>query len=217
MATSCHCPHMEFEAVVRRRRMTRRFAPDEGVPSQVVADLVALAQRSPTAGFSQGWDMVALEEAADRRRFFDAAIESPPPASPDPWLAGVSAAPVLLLCVADPQAYLDRYAEPDKGWTDRALDRWPIPYWDTDTAMAAMVVLLGATDRGFASLFFGVPASRHAAVRVAFDIPHDRRIVGVIALGRELRQAPSPSLRRGRRPLASQLHRGRFGTPGASR
>jgi hypothetical protein len=69
--------------------------------------------------------------------------------------------------LADPTAYLDRYAEPDKGWTDRSLDRWPIPYWDTDTAMAAMVVLLGAVDAGLGALFFGVPGTRHDALKAA--------------------------------------------------
>ena len=36
-------------------------------------------------------------------------------------MRGVSAAPVLIVCCSNPQAYLDRYAEPDKGWTDRDL------------------------------------------------------------------------------------------------
>src|SRR5690349_24347930 len=32
------------------------------------------------------------------------------PRAPDAWLRGVSAAPVLVLCLSDPDAYLDRYA-----------------------------------------------------------------------------------------------------------
>lgn len=206
---------MEFTDVVRARRMTRRFDPEQPVPLAVVRELITLAQRAPSAGFTQGWDVVALLDAADRERFWGATTE--PGRTPDAWLTGVSAAPVLLLCLADPTAYLDRYAEPDKGWTDRSPDRWPVPYWDTDTAMAAMVVLLGATDRGLASLFFGVPAEAHEQVRAAFGIPADRRLVGVIALGTELAHRPSPSLKRGRRPLDEVLHVGRFGAPGASR
>lgn len=203
---------MEFEDVVRRRRMTRRFAADQPIPYAVVRDLVDLAQRAPSAGFSQGWDVLALTDPADRDAFFATAAERS--GEPDPWLRGVSAAPVLLLCLADPTAYLDRYAEPDKGWTDRSLDHWPIPYWDTDTAMAAMIVLLGATDRGLASLFFGVPAGRHEAVLEAFGVPGDRRLVGVIALGHEAQRLRSPSLNRGRRPLDDVLHTGRFGVHG---
>jgi nitroreductase len=117
--------------------------------------------------------------------------------------------------LSDPTAYLDRYAEPDKGWTDRSPDRWPIPYWDTDTAMAAMLVLLGAVDAGLGALFFGVPGPRHEAVKAAYAVPPDRRIVGVIALGHEAERVRSPSLRRGRRPWGDVLHLGRFGASGS--
>ncbi|MCA0335792.1 MAG: nitroreductase family protein [Actinobacteria bacterium] len=204
---------MDFEQVVRARRMTRRFRPDLPVPAGTLEELVALAQRAPSAGFTQGWDVVALVDAADRAAFWDAVAD--PDRPPDAWLRGVSAAPALLVMVADPTAYLDRYAEPDKGWADRSPDRWPIPYWDTDTAMAAMIILLGATDRGLASLFFGVPGPAHDPVRHALSIPADRRLVGVIALGTEEAAVRSPSLARGRRALDSVLHLGRFS--GASR
>lgn len=234
---------MEFTEVVRRRRMVRRFDPDRPVPEQTVRDLVALAVRAPSAGFSQGWEFLALLSAPERARFWNAAGPAPLPSpagepsrriprsprvrqapeapsstppqqparSPDPWLVGVGSAPALVLCLADPAAYLDRYAEPDKGWTDRSLDHWPIPYWDTDTAMAALLILLGATDRGIGSLFFGVPADRHEAVKVAHGIPGGLRIVGVVALGHEVERVRSPSLRRGRRDVDAVLHVGGFG------
>lgn len=208
---------MDLREVVSRRRMVRRFDPDRPVPLDVVRDLVALAQRAPSAGFTQGWDVLALLDAADRERFWEVAREERSPA-PDPgsaWLRGVSAAPVLLVLLSDPAAYLDRYAEPDKGWTDRSPDRWPIPYWDTDAAMAAMLVLLGATDRGLGALFFGVPAGRHEAVKAAYAVPPGRRVVGVIAVGHEAQRVRSPSLKRGRRALGDVLHVGRFGAPSA--
>ena len=224
---------MQLRDAVRRRRMVRRFDPDRPVPAEVVRDLVELAQRAPSAGFTQGWDVLALT-GEDRAAFWAATREEDggedsggadsggadsgdgggPAGAADPWLQGVSAAPVLLLWLANPTAYLDRYAEPDKGWTDRSLRRWPVPYWDTDTAMAAMVALLGAVDAGLGALFFGVPAQRHDAVRAAYGIPPDRRLVGVTALGHEARRVRSPSLRRGRRPLEEVLHVGRFGASG---
>ncbi len=200
---------MELVAAIRSRRMVRRFAPEPAVPLTVVEDLVALAIRAPSAGFSQGWDFVALLTPAQRDRFWKAATACSD--SPDPWLAGVRAAPAVLLCLANPTAYLDRYAEPDKGWSDRSLEHWPIPYWDTDTAMAAMLILLGAQDLGLGALFFGVPAACHDSVRSALAIPTDSRIVGVIALGHEERRVRSPSLRRGRRGVGEVLHVGSFG------
>lgn len=208
---------MDLIDVVSRRRMVRRFDPVRDVPLDTVRDLVRLAQRAPSAGHTQGWDVLALTDARDRDRFWEVTRErtTTEPDQSSAWLRGVSAAPVLLVMLADPTAYLDRYAEPDKGWTDRSLDRWPIPYWDTDTAMAAMIVLLGAVDAGLGALFFGVPAARHDALRAAYAVPPGRRVVGVIALGHEAQRVTSPSLRRGRRPLRDVLHLGRFGASAA--
>lgn len=204
---------MDLIDAVSRRRMVRRFDPDRDVPLDSVRRLVELAQRAPSAGHTQGWDVLALTDPRDRARFWEVTRERS--GEPDAWLRGVSAAPVLLVMLADPTAYLDRYAEPDKGWTDRSLDRWPIPYWDTDTAMAAMIVLLGAVDSGLGALFFGVPAARHEELKTAYAVPPGRRIVGVIALGHEAQRVKSPSLKRGRRPLGDVLHLGRFGASAA--
>ncbi|MGL5928912.1 MAG: nitroreductase family protein, partial [Dermatophilaceae bacterium] len=102
---------MELREAVVRRRMVRRFDPRVPVPAEVVRDLVGLAVRAPSAGFSQGWDFVALLDATDRATFWSAASGSRPD---DAWRRGVSAAPALVLCLSDPERYLDRYAEPDK-------------------------------------------------------------------------------------------------------
>lgn len=211
---------MELRDAVRRRRMVRRFDPDEPVAPDVVRDLVGLAVRAPSAGFSQGWDFVALLSPEDRAVFWDATDPSdatdPTDSSdagsaPDAWRRGVSAAPALVLCLSDPGAYLDRYAQPDKGWTDRSTEHWPVPYWDTDTAMAAMVLLLGAEDAGLGALFFGVPVERHRAVLAALGVPAGRRLVGVVALGHEAQRVSGSARTRARRPLDEVLHVGRFG------
>ena len=114
--------------------------------------------------------------------------------------------PVLVLCCSDKERYLDRYAEPDKGVTDRDEGFWPVPYWDIDTGMAALLILLGAVDAGLGSCFFGIPVGRHKAVHAALAIPPDRRLVGVVSVGpgagpaQPLAEAGS-SPRRGDRPL----------------
>lgn len=192
--------------------MVRRFDPESPVAPDLVRDLVGLATRAPSAGFSQGWDYLALLGREQISTFWSAATEQDD--EPDAWLRGIMGAPALVLCLSNPTAYLDRYAEPDKGWTDRSLHDWPIPYWDTDVAMGAMLLLLGAVEAGLGGLFFGVPAEGHDAVKEALGIPGDRRIVGVVALGRELPHPKSPSLRRGRRPVEDVLHFGRFGASG---
>lgn len=208
---------MELRDAVRHRRMVRRFDPGSTVPPDAVRDLVALAVRAPSAGFSQGWDFLQLADQRDRDAFW-AATREPGGAgeewAPDDWWTGVSAAPVLVLCLSDPGAYLDRYAQPDKGWDDRSPERWPVPYWDTDTAMAAMIMLLGAEDLGLGALFFGVPGPRHDAVRDTFDVPQGRRIVGVVALGHEAERVSGSARTRRRRGVDEVLHTGRFGASG---
>lgn len=189
--------------------MVRRFDPGQPVPRASIRTALEAATRAPSAGFSQGWDFVVLDTADQRGRFWAAAAQ--PGGEPDAWLAGVSAAPVLVLCCSDPDTYLDRYAEPDKGWSDRDPARWPVPYWDVDTGMAALLILLSAVDQGLGGLFFGIPPEAHDAVRRAHGIPQSRRLVGVVALGHEEERVTSPSLRRGRRPLDEVAHWGGFG------
>jgi hypothetical protein len=39
--------------------------------------------------------------------------------------ASVQTAPLVIVPLSSKRIYLDRYAEPDKGWTDRDEGRWP--------------------------------------------------------------------------------------------
>ncbi len=206
---------MEFREVVRRRRMVRDYDPDRPVSPEVVERALAHAIRAPSAGFSQGWDFLVLDAPADRQRYWEAATDATATGEVDTWLAGMRDAPVLVVCLADKDAYLDRYAEPDKGEADRDEGRWPVDYWDVDTGMAALLVLLTAVDEGLGACLFGVPVPRHDAVRAAFDIPPGRSFVGVVSLGHpavdETRMGSARS--RPRRGVADVAHHARFGTP----
>ncbi|TWP37058.1 nitroreductase family protein [Leekyejoonella antrihumi] len=202
---------MELEQAIRRRRMIRRFQPDAQVPHEVVARIAELALRAPSAGFSQGWDFVVLRDPAEREAFWGATTGDGPP---DAWLRGVRTAPTLIVCCSDKGSYLRRYAAPDKPWQDQDEAHWPVPYWDIDTGMAAVLMLLVAVDEGLGGLFFGVETDRQGAVHGALAIPPDRTIIGVIALGYPDQQQPSGSTRsRRRRPVREVFHSGRFGTP----
>jgi nitroreductase len=202
---------MDFAAVVRSRRMVRSYQPGRAVSDAVLDRVLQNAVHAPSAGFSQGWDFVVLRRPEDLERFWE--VTTDPQEEPDEWLQGMRTAPVLVVCLSDPGRYLDRYAEPDKGWTDRDEARWPVPYWDVDTGMAALLMLLTAVDAGLGACFFGVPHERRAAVLAALGVPADRRIVGVVSLGHVAPDRRSPSLRRGRRRVDEVAHDGRFGVP----
>lgn len=198
---------MEFSDVVRRRRMVRAYDPTRPVARAVVNELLEHATHAPSAGFSQGWRFLVLQSDAEREAFWTA---TDPRGVPDPWLAGMRTAPVLVVVFSDKKVYLDRYAEPDKGWADRDESRWPVPYWHIDTGMAALLILLGAVDRGLAACFFGIPEEHWPALRKAFAVPERLTPIGAISLGYRAQDRRSPSLRRGRRPLSEVVAYGSF-------
>ena len=140
--------------------MTRRFSA-EPLPADLLVDLLDLARRAPSAGYSQGVHLLLLD--GDQVPWFWQVTGAG--AWFDKVSPGVTTAPAIVLPLADPGAYTARYAEPDKaepvleGEEGPGLDReeaWPVPYWLTDTAMAVQNLLLLAEDRGLGALFFGL-------------------------------------------------------------
>lgn len=195
--------------------MVRSYSSDPVDPA-VVDRALHNATRAPNAGFSQGWAFLVLDTPADVRRYWEATAEDVD--HPDAWLAGMMRAPVVILPCSSKAAYLRRYAEPDKGWTDQDEARWPMPFWHMDAAMAALLILQTATDAGLASCFIGIPTPRVDAVRDAFGIDPDFDPIGVVTLGHAAGggAAGSPSRRR-RKPVADVVHRGRWGSQAGHR
>ncbi len=209
---------MELREVVRRRRMVRRYT-DEPVDPAVVDRALEHATRAPSAGHSQGWAFVVLDTPADVARYWAACTDEAARAAPDPWLAGMMRAPVVIVPCSSRAAYLERYAEPDKGRTDRAEARWAMPYWHLDTAMASLLILLTAVDEGLGACFFGIPPERYPALRAELGVPEDHTPIGAITLGH---RAPEPgprgsAARRPRRGTTSVVHRGGWSTSVSSR
>jgi nitroreductase len=199
---------MELRAAVEARRMIRTYDPNRLVSREVVDGLLRLAVRAPSAGHTQGWRFLVLDDITSRSSFWSATADG----EPDSWLSRLQTAPVLVLVFADKEAYLDRYAEPDKGWTDRDEAHWPVPYWDVDAGMAAMILLLAAVDAELGACFFGVPGEKWDDLRASFMVPQRLRPVGVVSIGYPAPDERSPSLRRGRRPFGEVVSYGSFGS-----
>ncbi|NNU26083.1 nitroreductase family protein [Isoptericola sediminis] len=199
---------MEFRDVVRRRRMVRRFGPDPVDPA-VVDRLLAHAVRAPSAGFTQGWSFLVLTTDAERERFWRATTPADSARDMSRWLAGMRTAPVLVVALASKAAYVGRYAEPDKGWTDRDEARWPVPYWHVDAGMASLLMLQTAVDEGLGACFFGIDAGSLDRFREAFGVPAEWAPTGVVAVGHpETGGAKGSPARRRRKPLDEVVHRG---------
>ena len=187
---------MEFSEVVRRRRMVRSFE-DRPVPREALERVLRDAQRGPSAGFSQGQAFVVLEDAVDRDRFWARV-----PAS-----EGVRRAPVVVVVLSSKHAYLQRYALADKYGSGLDVETaWPVPYWDVDTGMAVMLLLLSAVDAGLGALFFGIFRDPDS-VLADLGVPSEYHVVGAVTLGYPAAgERSQPSLKAGRKPAEEVVH-----------
>lgn len=191
--------------MVRRRRMVRRYDMSRPVPPEVVDRLTANGLRAPSAGFSQGWGFLVLDRPDDVGRFRHAAT---PAEDRDNWFAATFEAPLVIVPFANKDAYLDRYAQPDKGFADRSDAWWPAPFWDIDTGFAALLILLTAVDEGLGACFFGIPIERIDTVRDAFGVPEQYRPIGAITVGYP--DEPPRDVSDRRLPTGQVVHRGRW-------
>lgn len=200
---------MDFEDLLKRRRMVRHYAP-EPVDERRLARILRSARRGPSAGFSQGQSFVVVTDPKRRQEI--AAIAGEPgyvERGFDPWL---SSAPVhIVVCVSE-QAYHERYREPDKlaGEKERP---WPVPYWYVDGGCALMLLLLAATNEGLAAGFLDLDAEGYAALKELLGIPVEVQPIGLVTIGYPAPDRPSGSLARGHKPEAEVVHRERWRYP----
>lgn len=198
---------MDFGAVVRRRRMVRSYLRDP-VDAEALDRILDAGRRAPSAGNTQGLDLVVLDGPEQTAAYWDTTL--PPERRPTfPWPALLDA-PVLVLVVVDPAAYVRRYAEPDKAHTGlgEGSDAWPVPFWFVDGGAAVMAMLHAAVAEELGALLFGV-FEHEEAVRIRFGIPAGRRLVATVAIGHPADDdRPSSSGGRERRTLDQIVHRG---------
>lgn len=192
---------MEFQDVIRKRRMVPTYDLSRPVPRDIIQRLVDNAVRAPSAGFSQGWGFLVLDEQDGIGKFRQAVT---PEQDADGWLAANVAAPLIIVPMSNASAYLDRYAEPEKGHTDRDTSWWPAPYWDIDTGMAAMSMLLTAVNEGLGACFFGIPRPTYPSFRAAFGVPETFTPIGAISFGYS--DEPVRDLRARRRRTEDIVH-----------
>lgn len=198
---------MEFSEVVRHRRMVRHFA-DRPVDPAAIERILDLARRAPSAGYTQGQSFVVVTDSDKRKAIANLCGEE--------WYVAkgfhpfVSGAPLLVVPCTSEAAYHRRYQEADKVQEDGTEIEWPVPYWHMDIGCGVMLLLLAVVDEGLAAGFAGTHDLD--ALRALLDIPADVTPVGVIPIGHPAPDTPSPSLKRGRKPLDTVVHRERWST-----
>lgn len=180
--------------------MVRRYTPEPVDPS-AVDRIIEAAGRGPSAGFSQGVEFIVVKSSATRMALADAAGESAYiERGFEPWL---SAAPVHVIVTVDPDAYHQRYGEPDKA-ASRPIEEWDTPYWWVDAGAALTLLLLAVTNEGLAAGFLGSHA--FADLGSVVGIPDRFKTIGLVTIGHEAASDPVGSARRRRRPRHETEH-----------
>jgi nitroreductase len=197
---------MEFETILRHRRMVRNYLPDP-VPDRTLGRIVRAARKAPSAGFSQGHAFVIVTDPNTRGAIADLGGESSYVASGfDPW---ISRAPAhIVVCIAE-EAYHRRYREADKVDSKGQETDWPIPYWWVDAGAALMLILLAAVNEGLAAGFLGTHAL--PGLSALLDLPLEMTPIGVVTVGYPAPDRRSGSLERGWRPEETVVHWQRWG------
>jgi nitroreductase len=200
---------MELTNAIKARRMCRSFTT-QPLGEDQLDRLLDQARRVPSAGYTQGFHFLVLEGPEQTARFWDQTMPADVRATFSfPRLLD---APVIVLPLADANAYVSRYAEADKARTGlgEGADRWPVPYWWADTAMAVQNLLLSVVDEGLGALYFGIFRNENELMN-DLGVPEGIRPVGAVAIGHPTEDAfdrpeGSPA-RRPRRALATMVHR----------
>jgi nitroreductase len=209
-------PPLPAPEAITRRRATRRFAPERGLPDDVLRRLLHLATRAPSGFNLQPWRFLVVRSAANRRKLRECAFNQPK----------VSEAPVVVVVLG--------YLNPDRSHLGamvetmralgavtleqaaelraraaRAMERVPDrALWATrSTMLAAATLMIAAESLGVAS----APMEGFDAVKVkeAFGVPDDHTVCCLVALGYAADAKPFP----GRLGLDEVCYEEHFGQP----
>jgi len=196
--------------------MVRSFAPDPVAPA-VLESLLQAALRAPSAGNTGGTAWLVLEGTAQTDVYWESTTDEAWRATSARW-PGLRRAPVILLAYASAEAYVARYAEPDKAGPRPGpgpgpglgleAAAWPVPYWIGDAAFGVMTVLLGAVDAGLGACVLGNFRGEETLAR-ALGVPATWRLFCAVPLGHpDGKDHRSPSLDRVGPDPDARVHRG---------
>jgi len=205
---------VELQETLKHRRMIRSFRQDP-VDPDVLDRILATVLHAPSAGFSQGTELLVLTDSDAVAAFWE--LNEHPEFPTPPELVPLRA-PVVVVVLANSDAYTERYAAPDKikFGLDKAAN-WHVPYWDVDAGMATMAMLLAVVEERLGAFFAGLvddgrPTLDH------FGVPGNFRAIGFVGLGHPTNADPasagSSAFSRRRRPIGELVHRNHWSNAG---
>jgi nitroreductase len=201
---------MELQETLRRRRMIRSFRQDP-IDRDVLDRILATVPRAPSAGFSQGTELLVLTDTDAVAAFWEL---NEHPEFPTPPEHIELRAPVIVVVLSNPDAYTERYAAPDKirFGLDQAAN-WHVPYWDVDAGMATMLMLLAVVEEGLGAFFAGLVDDGRRTLD-PIGVPTHVRAIGFVGLGHpagdDVASAGSSAFTRRKRPIGELVHSDRW-------
>jgi len=171
---------VELRDIVRKRRMVRRFTR-EPVADETLLRVLEIARHAPSAGFSQGFRLVVLDDPGRLEWFWR--VTTPPDELSELDELIATGPPVIVLPFTSKAVYLDRYSAPDKArFGLQSEDAWPVPFWHVDAGMAIMLILLAAIDEGLSGWYFGI-VQGETDLLPELGVPDQYALLGAIAIG----------------------------------
>ncbi len=173
---------MDFETVVKRRRMCREFL-DREVPQEKIDRILELASRYPSAGHTEPQEFIVVHNRRMKEDLAHAALDQ----------MFVAQAPLVIVVVSDVRRSARRYGE-------RGVRFFSI----IDGAFVAMLILLAVVEEGLGACFVG--SFYDEEVQQVLSLPQDVRPIGIIPVG-YCAEGPRKFRRRSREQI---VHRDRY-------
>ena len=151
---------MEFDEVVRKRKMIRQYELDRPIPNYVITKLIENAHRAPSAGHTQVQEFIIVKDPSTKSKLGKAALEQ----------SQVYDAAVLIIVCSNTSRSVDRYGKRGKDF-----------YSIIDGAFASILMLLTAGNEGIGACFVG--AFEDDKVSKILGLPEYVKPIGIITLG----------------------------------
>jgi nitroreductase len=164
---------MEFEKVIRKRRMIREFDPNKQIPEKIITKLLRNAHRAPSAGHTQVQEFIIVTDPKTKRKLRRVAVDQ----------EYVEEASTLIVVCSNTSRSERRYGQRGREF-----------YSVIDGAFASMLILLSAVNERIGAGFVG--AFEDDKVSEILKLPRYVRPIGIITLGYPKETEPFERLER---------------------
>ena len=150
---------MEFDQVVRKRKMIRKYLPNM-IPDSIINKILKNANKVPSAGHTQVQEFIIVRDPAIKKKLRQASVNQ----------EYVEDAPVLIVVCSNTSRSVGRYGQ-------RGRDFYSI----IDGAFASMIILLSAVNEEISAAFVG--AFEDDKISRILELPEYVKPIGIITLG----------------------------------